>query len=168
MMKKANNKGFTLVEMLIVLGISAIIMSVVLISFNVINNANVQKSARRLENVIRLSRTRCMAKGNKKGELKLYEQNGNIYAQIGDDNTPQIICNSGVTMEALATTAYSVREGGSSIPPYPGISLRFNTSGTVQNYSETVPFNKFLLHKGSRNFEVIVYIETGNVEVNMY
>ncbi len=171
-MRKGNNKGFTLVEMMIVLGISAIILTIVVFSYNVINNANVQKSARRLENVIRIARTRCMTKGTKRGELKLYQQNGNIYAVIGEDPLPELICNSGVTMESLATTDYglnpiSMEASAAAIPPYPGISLKFNTSGTVQTYAGD-PNNVFLLHNGGRNYEVIVYRETGSIEVNLY
>ncbi|MBO6297259.1 MAG: type II secretion system protein [Lachnospiraceae bacterium] len=169
---KKNNKGFTLVEMMIVLGISAIVLTIVLFSYNVINNANVQKSARRLENVIRIARTRCMTKGTKLGELKLYEQNGNIYAVIGNDALPELICNSGVTMKSAAIADYGIKPevieaSAVSIPPYPGISLKFNSSGTVQTYAGT-PNNVFLLHNGGRNYEVLVYSETGSIEVNLY
>jgi prepilin-type N-terminal cleavage/methylation domain-containing protein len=171
-MRKVNNKGFTLVEMMIVLGISAIILTLVVFSYNVINNANVQKSARRLENVIRIARTRCMTKGTKRGELKLYQQNGNIYAVLGEDSVPELICSSGVTMKSLATADYGTKPqvmeaSAAPIPVYPGISLKFNTSGTVQTYAGN-PNNVFLLNNGGRSYQVVVYYETGSVEVNMY
>ena len=171
-MKKGANKGLTLIEMIMVLGISAILLAMAGLSYNLINNSNVQKSARRLENVIRLARTRSMAKGTASGRLVLYEQNGNIYARIGDDTTPELICNSGVTMEAIVTAAdYTVRSGGSSIPAYSTdpsaqISINFSTAGTGQTFNNS--YNKFLLHRGKRSFEVIVYKETGSVETNMY
>lgn len=171
-MKRGSNKGLTLVEMIIVLGISAILLGLVGLSYSLINNSNLTKSARRLENVVRMSRTRSMAKGTAAGRLVLYEQDGNIYARIGDDDSPELICNSGVTMEAISTTGdYTVRAGGVSIPAYSvdpsaQISINFSSSGTVQTFNSS--YNKFLLHRGNRNFELIVYWETGAVETNMY
>ncbi|MCR5129135.1 MAG: type II secretion system GspH family protein [Lachnospiraceae bacterium] len=163
-----NNRGFTLIEMMIVLAISALMLSVLLISYNVISNANVQKSARRLENVLRSARTRCMTRGVKKGEVTLYEQNGNIYALIGDDTRPTLICNSGVKMEYLATTTYSARAGAAPVPPLASaIKLSFSTSGTVNTFAGNPP-NKFILTRDHRCFEVIVYYETGSIETNMY
>lgn len=181
-MRRKTNKGLTLVELIIVLGISAILLAMVGLSYSLINNTNVQKSARRLENVIRLARTRSMAKGPAAGKLVLYEQNGNIYARIGDDPSPELICNSGVTMEAIATSTvtasptpgassvnYTAKTGGAAIPPLGGtaeVHIVFNAAGTIPAYSNS--YNKFLLHRGNRNFEVIVYRETGAVETNMY
>ena len=162
-----DDKGFTLIELLMFLAISAIILSLVLISYNVVNNANATKAARRLETVIRTARTQSMAKGQEEGKLTLTVQHGNLYATIGDPATAtsQLICNSGVTVQGLmCTTDYTPRGGAA----FTTATLTFNTSGTVRMIGDSTTFNKFFLKRGNRNYEVIVYTDTGSVETNMY
>ena len=170
MRHKKRNAGFTLVELIIVLAVSAILLSILLISYNVVNNANVQKSARRLDTIIRVARTRTMAKGLEAGKLTLYEDHGKIYAALGTDPDKiqtELICNSGVTMTALqCQTDYTVTAGGIDIPAA-GLTIQFSTNGTLQNFTDTPPYNKFILTRGNKRFEVIVYTETGTVDTNM-
>ena len=169
MSRNNSNKGFTLIELLLVMSISLLLLSLVLISFNVVNNANLNKAARRLENVIRLSRTRSMAKGTEAGKLKLYMQNGNLYAVIGEDDSPQLICNGGIQVKGMSTSDYDLRVGGVALNGLPdGNVIKFSTSGIVQTFSGTPVMNKFILNKGNRSFEVILYTETGNVETYMF
>ena len=171
-----NNKGFTLAEMLIVMVITMILISILLVSFNTINNANLRKSARRLENVIRLARTKSMAKGTAAGKLYLYEQNGNLYARIGDTDQPELICNGGITVWAAATNNYSLRPaqyntpdlGFGSVGGYPGKTISFSTSGVVQTFSADPVVNKFIMFKGTTKYEIILYRETGSVETRMF
>ena len=169
--KRIDNKGFTLVEMMIVLGISAIVMGIVLISYNVVNNANATKAARRLETVIRTARTQSMAKGMEEGKLTLQMQHGNLYAYIGDPATAtrQLICNSGVKVEGImCTDDYTPRTGAAITTAY----MVFNTSGTLRTVGtvteEKTMYNKFILDNTSRRYEVIVYTETGALETNMF
>ena len=171
MKRRMNNKGLTLVELMIVLGISAIIATLVLISYNVVNNANATKAARRLETVIRTARTQSMAKGMDAGKLTLEVQHGNLYAYIGDPATAtrQLICNSGVTVQGIyCTDNYTPRTGTAFSTAY----LVFNTSGTLRTVgtdaTKKTTYNKFILNRGNRSFEVIVYSETGALETNMF
>ena len=93
----------TLIELLMFIAISSIILAMVMISYNVVNNANATKAARRLETVIRTARTQSMAKGQEEGKLTLTVLDGNVYATIGDPATAesQQICNSGVTVTGI-------------------------------------------------------------------
>ena len=162
-----DNKGLTLIELLMFLAISSIILTMVMLSYNVVNNANATKAARRLETVIRTARTQSMAKGQEAGKLTLTVQNGNLYATIGDPATATIqqICNSGVTVQGLlCTTDYTPRGGAS----FDSATLTFNTSGTVRLVGDSTTFNKFILNRGNRSFEIIVYSDTGSVETNMF
>ena len=167
---RIDNKGFTLIELLMFLAISSIVLALVLISYNVVNNANATKAARRLETVIRTARTQSMAKGQEEGKLTLTVDHGNLYATIGDPATAerQEICNSGVTVQGiLCTTDYTPRAG---VPMGNGAiaTLTFNTSGTVRVIGASTTYNKFILNRGKRSYEVIVYSDTGSVETNMF
>ena len=174
-MKKNRNKGFTLIELLIVMLISLLLVTMVLLSYNVVNNANVQKSARRFETIVKTARVQSMAKGTAAGRITLTLENGNLYAVVGDPATAtskELICNGGVKVRAMAcTTDYTLRPtvnqlDTNSIPATSTIS--FNTNGTRRGIDDTTVYNKFIFHRGSRSFEVIRYDQTGAVEVNMF
>jgi hypothetical protein len=47
-------------------------------------------------------------------------------------------------------------------------TLTFNTSGTVRVIGASTTYNKFILNRGKRSYEVIVYSDTGSVETNMF
>ena len=169
--KKIGNKGFTLIELLLVMVISVLILAMIMLSYNVVNNANATKAARRLETVIRTARTTTMAKGMEAGKLTLTVEHGNLYAQIGPDGNKDLICNSGVTVKGLycdSTLGYGSRSGAD----FDKAIIVFNTSGTVRtkgvDADHKTQYNKFLLNRGNRSFEVILYAETGALKTTMY
>lgn len=172
MRKKAGNKGFTLIEMILVLAITILILTMVLITYNVVNNANATKCVKRLETVIRTARTQAMAKGTEAGRLTLTIEHGNLYAQIGDPLTAEkdLICNSGVTVKGLMCVAqadYIARNGND----FTTATVLFNTNGTVRvkgPAGQITTHNKFLINKGNRNYELMLYTETGAVRENMF
>jgi prepilin-type N-terminal cleavage/methylation domain-containing protein len=165
-MKRINrNKGFTLVELLVVMAISMIVATLVLISFNVVDNANVTKSAHRLEHMIRTARSRAMAKGADAGTLTIEKRgDGNYYAVIGTgaNQTSEMICNAGVKI--TGATSYNAVTGSDAIT---STKLVFRTSGALRYGTEASTYRKFFLQRDARIMEVIVYEETGAVDVNM-
>ena len=165
-------KGFTLVETIVVIAISAILLTLFIISMNVVTNANVQDAARRLESAIRTSRTQCMARGVAEGALKIEREGGKVYATVGASGSRTLICNSNVRMYGYLTTSYGTRPApgdaelvdGTYYVAFTGMG-RPKLSGTT---GESTTLNKFVFQKGNRSFEVIVYNETGGVVTNMY
>ncbi len=171
--KIVNDKGISLIELLIVFVIMMMIMAMLLISYNVINRTDVNRCTRRLENILRDARVTTMSKGREAGRLHLYANGGNIYGQIGDEN-PQLISGGGVFFYAIKS------ESGSAIPTSDNVLsgghgyVVFETSGRLKmvgpdpsegampDYSTV---NVFLLTKGKRTYYVRVYKDTGYVEV---
>ena len=168
--RNINNKGMTLIELLMFIAISSIILAMVLISYNVVNNANATKAARRLETVIRTARTQSMAKGQEEGKLTLTVLDGNVYATIGDPATAesQQICNSGVTVTGILCADANDYKNARVGTPFTSCQLTFNTSGTVREVMGSTDYNKFIINRGNRSFEIIVYSDTGSVETNMF
>ncbi|MBP3297944.1 MAG: prepilin-type N-terminal cleavage/methylation domain-containing protein [Lachnospiraceae bacterium] len=170
MKKRMGNKGFTLIELLLVMVISLLILAMIMLSYNVVNNANATKAARRLESVIRTARTQSMAKGTDAGLLTLTVMHGNLYAQIGDPATAdmQLICNSGVTVIGrfnVDISDYAARTGTG----FSNATIAFNTNGTVRQYgTPKTTMNQFQLNRGNRSFDVRLYNETGALETEMY
>lgn len=60
-----NNKGFTLVEIIITIAISAILMSGALFGFNLLNYANEKGCAEKINSTLSMLRLETMSKGNK-------------------------------------------------------------------------------------------------------
>ncbi|MBR3306869.1 MAG: prepilin-type N-terminal cleavage/methylation domain-containing protein [Lachnospiraceae bacterium] len=167
-MKRSDDKGVTLIEVLIVMAISAILLGTVAISYGLISNANVKKAATRLSNTIRAARTQSMSMGMERGRLRLYEQHGKVYAQIGD-GAPELMVDSAITCTAKYSADYNDRTGAVSLAT--PAELRFTSGGMLKTAGlggGAYPDNMFLLSNGKKNMQVLVYLETGMVEMKEY
>ena len=88
---KLNNKGFSLVELIVVVLIMAIVTGTATVSVVIVYNARVKKAARVLRSQLELCRQKTMAKEDKTGTsgvyMKLYLEDGDYYATIYDGET---------------------------------------------------------------------------------
>ncbi|MBR5421329.1 MAG: prepilin-type N-terminal cleavage/methylation domain-containing protein [Lachnospiraceae bacterium] len=162
-----NNKGFTLVEMLIVLGISAIILAILTYSYSVVSNADVEKASNRLESVLRSARVNAMSRGQAHGVVHFVSEGGTIYAEIGNGTSSQkkeLICSSSITFTPKFTTDYATEaepvDAGTM-----GWNTVFNGNGKLRLQGVTkTNSNLFRLKHGDKEIKVIVYAETGAIE----
>ena len=108
-----------------------------------------------------------MEKGQEEGKLTLTVLNGNVYATIGDPATATVqqICNSGVSITGLKCATNITVDNGEG---FTNATLSFNTSGTVRDIGDSTTYNKFILRRGNRRFEVMVYPDTGSVETKIF
>lgn len=101
--KWKDNSGFTLMELLIVIAISAILLTIVTIAYSVVHNADVSRAARNFDAVLARARTESMAKGTDAGQLNLYMENGVLYYWLGVDpagaDNKEEICNAMIDVE---------------------------------------------------------------------
>ena len=167
-----NDKGFSLVEVLIVILIMTIITSLALISYSVVSSARISNAGKNLQSVISEARTQSMAKGTNAGKLTLTMENGNLYAQVGDVATAsKEEISSGrmqiyyVTNDYSSTTGLQISDGDV-------LEISFNTDGTVRKIDDTgaainVPTN-FLFENSSRRMQVVLYLETGKCRTGLY
>ena len=147
MKRKSSNKGFTLVEMIVVIAIAAIMFGLAAISMNIVTNSNVRADAKRMQSTLKTARMRAMAKGQDAGTVTITNENGAIYATIGTDADAEkkLICYSNVT--------------------YTGpTSIVFNTNGSVNTGADpTVTEYTLTFQRATRLYEVKVYRETGAI-----
>ncbi len=165
-----NNKGMSLLELLVVMVIIIMIMAMILVAYTLINRADVTRCAHRLENVLQDAKVTSMSKGRKSGTLYLYASGGNIYAKIGTAE-PQLISGGGVFFYAIKTDDYSVlpKDTDTFSEGY----VVFNTSGKLKTEGAGVEggpqdyttVNSFMLTKGQKTFYVKIYKETGYIDV---
>lgn len=158
-----NNTGFTLMEMLVVMAISAILIGMVTVTIAVVNNADASKAARALNAAIGQARTESMSKGTDAGQLTLSMVDGALYYQIGDTTTAPMILISSRLIGVEAVYDDTAPTTGS---PLTGtVTVRFSTSG----FQETEPsgnLSKIIFSRGTRRVETVLYL-TGKHETNL-
>ena len=166
-LKKGNNKGFTLAEMLVVLSLAFLIIVTLLISYSIVSNANVVKAANRLESVLRSARTSAMSMGADRGVVNIVPEGGLVYAEYetGSGVHRELICGAGLKMQSgyveNIAAAPTLTDGGGYVV--------FNTNGRLKTKGVTkTTANYFLISRGKKVYKVVAYIETGAVESGLY
>lgn len=93
-MRGKNNKGFSYVEMLMVLAVIAIMIGMVTISVGLIGRTNTRRTSEKLETLANKARTSAMTQGTNKGYLCVAEYRGAVYAYVGskiaEDNPAEV------------------------------------------------------------------------------
>lgn len=152
-----NNKGFSLMELLIVVVIAAIMVGFVTITMAIVTNADASKAANAFDTAINTSRIQCMAKGTDAGQLILSSQDGFLYYQIGLDGPLEKICTPAISVNVITNS--SVSEGDAMPDGDIGV-ISFNSAGMVKNInSDTIIGMRF--SRGNRTMETVLYPETG-------
>ncbi len=78
-----NNKGFSYVELILVLAIMAMMIAMIGISYGLVTRNNVSKACAKMESVFNTARITSLSKGSEQGALNLKTENGIIYYGIG-------------------------------------------------------------------------------------
>ena len=96
---KVNNKGFSYIEMILVVSITAVMVGMVTITMSVVNRNNVSKGANKLENGLAKAQVMCMAHGSVNGAMTLMCENGKYYYYFGNDYDNRVLfCQSPCTV----------------------------------------------------------------------
>ena len=162
-----NNKGMSIIELLLFIGIAVMIMAMVFVSYSVINKSSASKSANRLVNVLRSARVDAMSKGQAYGVVRLDVDGGNVYATVGKNTNRELICGGGVIMTSVLNDNYTdVPTAGAAST---GGVVAFTTNGRLcQAGAVPTTVNCFLLVSGSKQYLVRIYSETGAIDCDLY
>lgn len=167
-LNKKDNSGFSLIEVLVVLAITAIILSMAGITMGIVNNANVSKAATRFEAMINRSRSESIAKGTDAGRLVITCENGKVYGQIGAGDK-ELICNKQITVYAGDVDSggadpyseTSIYMTGTGLSNGDSIVVEFTPAGVVKRNDSGLNICKLLFKRGNRQVEVVLYRQTG-------
>ena len=174
-MNMNNRKGFSLVEVLVVMSIMMVLGAVAGLSISIVNNSNVSKAAKNLDAMYNDARVTAMAKGEAKGTLTLKLENGKYYGYIGDPATLpaslddwELISASAIKVsrdnEPASFNADSWNSPGTAIPDPSSYSITFTPAGSVKvaGTAGIHPYtNVFTFHNGKRGCIFYFYPETG-------
>lgn len=168
-LNEKDNRGFTLVEVLVVLAIAAIITAMAGLTLGVVNNANVSKAATRFESMLNRSRSESIARGTDAGTLTITCENGKVYGQIGTGEK-ELICNKQITVYAGDVdyggpdpyTETSLFMSGSGMTDGQSITIKFSPSGSViRNTGGEKNICKLIFKRNKKQVEVVLYRQTG-------
>lgn len=170
-----NDKGFTLLELLIVLTISAIMVLFIGLTLGMINGANVNKAAKSCEQALVQGRVQTMAKGPSTNKVYLWVENGRSYVKVGDDGEKEQLCDDRVTTKfvkvntvdnsVVATKTFV----GFSESEATALCFVFNNVGAINKAETTVgDYNGVQFERGTRHTVVYICPETGKTGVFTY
>ena len=79
-----NNKGFSYVEMIVVIGIMSLMTAFIALTLGTVNRNNVRRAAESIESKFNEARIGAMSKGTTNGYLIIAKYKSNIYTYIGE------------------------------------------------------------------------------------
>ena len=162
-----NNKGFSLVEVMVVIAIMTILVGIAAVSYNVVVNANISAAAKALNSDFTTARTTCMAKGPEEGTLTLKVIDGKLYSYIGspadglaaDASQMKKISTGGMKLaQSTVANAYT----GSELDAVKQYS--FEPSGALTGGAHSACISYLFIGK-KRGSKVVFYPETGRHDV---
>lgn len=81
-LKKLNNKGFSLVELIVVILIMGIVAGGITVSVSVIYNANIKNASERFVQMCEKARAETIGSQDDSVRLSVYKKEGNYYADV--------------------------------------------------------------------------------------
>lgn len=163
--KNLNNKGFSLIELLVVIVIVAVITGMTTITLVVVDNANVSKAANTFNTAINTARVQSMSRGPEAGGLHITRENGILYYQIGPGDAKHEICSPAIDVQMVVGN-YTATAGVPITTDGDIASISFNSAGMVIGASSS-SLTKLIFIRGNRRVETVLYNETGKHEVNL-
>lgn len=161
-----NNKGLTMIELIVVIAVATILVGMATITLSVVNSGNTTKSASQLRSLLTKSKMESMAKGNTRGQIIVNPNGGKgMLITIGPSSEERIAGNSVQT--GYAALAAPV-ENFASLSNTAATTIQFNSAGMVStvdgavaNYATVYQFG---FKKGRRVDSVVFYPATGKVD----
>lgn len=160
-----SNKGFSYIEMILVVSISAILVGMITLTMSSVNKNNVSKSANKLELALARCQTLCMAKGSSNGAISLVCENGKYYYYFGNNfNDKTMFCQNPCTV-TLTSLDGSVVTPLSTSPCV--ISFKNTTGGLDTSITPVTPiiYSRVTIeNSGKYRADLSIDKITGNVE----
>ncbi len=162
---KDNNKGFSYVELILVLAIMAIMIGMLSLSYSYVTSNNVSKAAAKMESVFNTARIVSLSKGSEQGALNIMQEDGKVYYCIGkfdpdDPNCPEWnkIAQTPVYITLANNGSHSDLPNGSII------IYKYNPSSGAFK-SDAFPYNEIIFTNGNKESSLILFKATGKCKV---
>lgn len=161
-MKKMNDRGFSLVELMVVIGIIAVVLGAFTYGYSIISNKQVDQCAKKLQST--LDSTRNTAMGKSSVDLKISYESGKIIAVrvINGDtaNAKRIELGDG----DLSVTYYFNNGSSKTLAAEAIDKISFDrASGSLKAYTGSLYINKISISNGRKNIDINIDKLTGRV-----
>lgn len=127
-----NNKGFSYVELILVIAIMAIMVGIVGLSMGLISRTNVNKAASNLESSMNQARSLAMAKGTSNGVVDIFRNGDIYYIFVGNTSDPDVADRREELIYSPAQVYYYTGdisdENKMSIPNGNRLTIQYNAS----------------------------------------
>lgn len=166
---RKNNKGFSYVELIIVLAIIAVLIGMVSITIGLVSRTNVAKAADKLENTLNQARTTSMARGSSRGTITIRCGNdGWYYYSVGGGEDVKL-----VSTQAKISLSYSENSGGvvttstNTLTSGSAVTISFEQStGAFRTIPGTSYYwENITIQNGDKIAEITLYPHTGKCEI---
>ena len=155
---KKNNKGFSYVELMIVIAIMGIVVGLVSLTFTLVDRTNVAKAGDRLISVLNQGRTNALTKGSSNGYVIFTKKNGALYAYVGPKITA--IDYSTQNWERISSRAIDVKLVGATINEGDMRYVQFSQATGAPTAGVSLSFG---LSSGGKSCSVFIDAYTGKV-----
>lgn len=150
MKRNRNNKGFSYVEMIVVLGIMSIMTAFIALTLGTVNRNNVRRASESIQSKMNEARVSAMSKGTQRGYLMIARYNNNIYTYVGqgiDPTTGELYTAEAISKrgEKLCSPKLNITVAGQEMNGDVGnvVYLQFKQStGGLNNCSGTISGNQ--------------------------
>lgn len=162
--KKNNNRGFSLVELIVVVAIGAILIGASILSIASISGTAAKQCARNIESI--LNKTRVTTMGKDTAVIKLYKDlsDGAYYYEVTVTNGKgEITAETKKIGRSNLEIRYSTTfNNASKLDVSNPIKIEFDRSSGAEN----TDIGKIWVKHGSTEKTITIYKETGKIECN--
>lgn len=165
---KNNNKGFSYVELILVIAIIAIVVGLVSLSMGLVGRTNVNRGAEKLYSSLSQARSTSVTRGTERGMLTISCDGNKYYCYIGSLTNP----NADELKEALVSSPVEIGyyyEGDDTLHKITaGTSLSIGydkASGAFIAIGENPCCSQIVLINGDKTAAVKLHVATGKCEL---
>ncbi len=160
---KNNNKGFSYVELILVLAIMSLMIAMIGLSYGLVTRNNVTKAAAKMESLFNTARITSLSKGSEAGALNFRAENGIIYYGIGkydadpDHNEVEWVKFAQSPVYVTLSNSGGNVDLGTSV-----VTFKYNPSSGA---FKACPYSSLILSNGRTSSTLVLYSNTGKCEV---
>lgn len=167
--EKPDNRGLTLVELIITVAIITILGGIVMMSVSILSGLPARQCADEVHSS--LSKARIATMGKKEAKLRIIGENDCIYVQEsidGVDGVKNLVGKKGV---AFSYTKETAGAEGAEISLINGDVLEFSFNRSSGAFSEISPgsneyYRRLIMRKGGKEYVVELVPPTGKMSVS--
>lgn len=155
-----NQRGYTLVELIVVIALMGVVVSVGLLSYSLVTGRNIKNCTAELESY--LGKTKIQAMSRETATLRIFAASDGIYVNLSTEARDVRIGKRGLTVtyetrQGGATQTYTLNTDGSN-----ALTLSFDrSSGAFQPLVDGSECSRIILTDGTRTMRLVLVPETG-------